>query len=231
MIVSERNFLERSEGQAKKEKELRTPVEGRDQFVWESRVHSSVNFGRPYDELAGLHPPVQDDEGYEPRLSGSAAGSGDFLGVEFRGEDAREADVQAELVAVSASADWLRDADQNRERLREEARAAAGEGSLRVGRTLRQTWQSAQCADPALLPWMKPTASRPEGLRLAEDGLLERSVRVRGTDVAIWVPVVPDGRATVNLSWKKWVFLQTHVGALGGHRPADKAYVLIERIC
>jgi hypothetical protein len=63
---------------------------------------------------------------------------------------------------------------------------------------------------------MKPTVGRPEGLRLAEDGLLERSVRVRGADVAVWVPVVPDGRATVNSSWKKWVFLQAHVGALGG---------------
>ena len=170
-------------------------------------------------------------EGDDPRLSIGAAGAGDFLGIDFTEEEAREEDKQADLVAAVPGADWLRDADQNRERLREEARAAVGEGGLRVERTLRQTWQAAQCADPALLRGMKSTASRPEGLRLAEDGLLERSVLVRGADVAIWVPVVPDGRATVNLSWKKWVFLQTHVGALGGHRPADKTTVLIQRIC
>ena len=161
---------------ARKERELRAPAEGRDQLVWESRVHSSFNFGKPYDELAGVRPPEQ-SEGEEPGWDHCAAGSGDFLGVELRGEDAREASEQTDLVAASASSDWLRDADQNRERLQEEARAAAGEGNLRVERTLRQTWQAAQCADPALLPWMKSTASRPESLRLAEDGLLERSVR------------------------------------------------------
>ena len=133
------------------EKELKAPSEGRDQFVWESRVHSGFMFGKPYDELAGDVPP-EEPEGEEPAWSLRVAGSGDFLGVEFRGEDVREAIEQMELVAASSSSEWLRDADQNRERLREEARAAAGEGNLRVERTLRQTWQAAQCADPALLP-------------------------------------------------------------------------------
>ena len=155
---------------AKKERELKAPSEGRDQLVWKSRVRSSVNFGRPYDELAELSPPEQDDEGDEPRSVVNAAKAGDFLGVDLSGEDAREMDVQANLVAAVPGAEWLRDADQNRERLREEARAAAGEPSLRVERTLRQTWRAAQCVDPALLPWMKPTAGRPEGLRLADDG-------------------------------------------------------------
>ena len=37
-----------------------------------------------------------------------------------------------------------------------------------------------------------------------------------------WVPVVPDGFATKHLSWKRWLFLQCHVGILGAHRNASK---------
>ena len=74
---------------AKKERELKAPSEGQDQLDWKSRVRSSVNFGRPYDELAELSPPEQDDEGDEPRSVVNAAKAGDFLGVDLSGEDAR----------------------------------------------------------------------------------------------------------------------------------------------
>ena len=61
-----------------------------------------------------------------------------------------------------------------------------------------------------------------DGYRIAPDGVLERDIRQTGPCAAKWVPVVPDGRATRHLSWKRLVFLQVHVGIFGGHRNAEK---------
>ena len=59
--------------------------------------------------------------------------------------------------------------------------------------------------------------NRPDGFRLADDGLLEKEIR--GVDGATeWVVVVPGGRATANMTWRQWCFLQCHVGLLGGHQ-------------
>ena len=68
-----------------------------------------------------------------------------------------------------------------------------------------------------------------EGYRKAEDGLIERLVQLPPPAGATWVPIVPDGQATANLTWKRWLFLQCHVGLLGGHRNADKTYTLLSR--
>ena len=68
-----------------------------------------------------------------------------------------------------------------------------------------------------------------DGYRLAKDGLLERLVQLPPPANATWVPIVPDGMATGNLSWKRWLFLQCHVGILGAHRSADKTCLLLSR--
>ena len=60
------------------------------------------------------------------------------------------------------------------------------------------------------------------------DGVIERQV---GGVCAKWVPIVPEGQATANLSWKRWVFLQCHVGMLGAHRNAKKTCFIILRQC
>ena len=43
------------------------------------------------------------------------------------------------------------------------------------------------------------------------------------------MPVVPHGEANGTLSWKRWLFLQCHVGILGAHRGADKTCALLSR--
>ena len=68
-----------------------------------------------------------------------------------------------------------------------------------------------------------------KGYRIAPDGLLERLVVLPPPVRDIWVPIVPEGQATGNLSWKRWLFLQCHVGILGAHRSADKTCSLLSR--
>ena len=57
-------------------------------------------------------------------------------------------------------------------------------------------------ADPGLAEvfWSKPM---PPGFRLAPDGLLERHVPLPAPADSAWVPIVPDGTATGNLTWKR----------------------------
>ena len=45
-----------------------------------------------------------------------------------------------------------------------------------------------------------------------------------------WVPVVPQGNATTHLSWKRWVWLQNHIGVFGAHRSAQKTIILLLRL-
>ena len=67
------------------------------------------------------------------------------------------------------------------------------------------------------------------GYRIAKDGLLERQVNLPPPANATWVPIVPEGQAQANLPWKKWLFLQCHVGILGAHRNAEKTCALLSR--
>ena len=69
----------------------------------------------------------------------------------------------------------------------------------------------------------------PQGYRRAPDGLLERQVNLPAPIGAQWVPIVPEGHATSALTWKRWMFLQCHVGLLGAHRNEDKTLVIISR--
>ena len=75
-----------------------------------------------------------------------------------------------------------------------------------------------------------PQSKLPEGYRIAEDGLLERQVKQPPPIQAVWVPIVPEGFATSNLSWKRWTFLQCHVGLLGAHRSEEKTLLILGRL-
>ena len=102
----------------------------------------------------------------------------------------------------AATRRWYEKEARRREVLAEDARADAGEPGAEIGASLRVTWLCAQRADPKLLG-MFGKKGVPSGYRVAEDGLLERSV-VAAHDRALWVPVVPDGNATAHLTWKRW---------------------------
>ena len=67
------------------------------------------------------------------------------------------------------------------------------------------------------------------GYRIAKDGLLERQVNLPPPANATLVPIVPEGQAQANLPWKRWLFLQCHVGILGAHRNAEKTCALLSR--
>ena len=125
---------------------------------------------------------------------------------------------------------WYRDKQEEREKHAEEAKADLGEVSFfKVGENLRTTWMVAQRADKTLIPMFSHKATLAGGYRFADDGLLER--QVDGQPKALWVPTVPEGQATSTLSWKRWVFLQCHVGMLGAHRSSKKTLMIILRQC
>ena len=58
--------------------------------------------------------------------------------------------------------------------------------------------------------------------RIPPDGVLEKRIEIGKTDKEVWSPVVPAGWATAHLTWRRWVFLQVHVGPFGGHRLLDQ---------
>ena len=61
--------------------------------------------------------------------------------------------------------------------------------------------------------------------------MLERRVKTTDLGQPEWVPVVPAGQATGHLTWRRWVFLQCHIGILGAHRGPDKTVACIRRMC
>ena len=117
--------------------------------------------------------------------------------------------------------------DKRRE-VADEVRADAGECEFQLGQSLRLTWVSSQRADKLLMP-MFGAKNLDSGYRVAKDGLLERQVQLPPPVNSTWVPIVPNGQATGNLSWKRWLFLQCHVGILGAHRNAEKTTGLLSR--
>ena len=114
-----------------------------------------------------------------------------------------------------------------REALAEEVRADAGESKFSVANSLRVSWLVAQRADPSLYALLANPDEK-KGYRLAFDGLLEKGVIAKDRPMA-WVPVVPQGNATTHLSWKRWVWLQNHIGVFGAHRSAQKTTILLLR--
>ena len=115
----------------------------------------------------------------------------------------------------------------------DEANAAIGEAEFQLGDSLRMSWMTLQRADRVMYHQFqrKPEDLERLGFRVARDGVMERRVSLPPPINQAWVPVVPDGQATANLSWKRWLFLQCHVGILGGHRSADKTTNILKRQC
>ena len=88
---------------------------------------------------------------------------------------------------------------QKRKGIADEVRADAGESEFTLGKSLRTTWIQAQRGDKTLMPMFHSKELR-ANYRLSIDGLLERQIHLPAPLLAVWVPIVPDGQATGNLS-------------------------------
>ncbi|CAJ1346559.1 unnamed protein product, partial [Effrenium voratum] len=116
---------------------------------------------------------------------------------------------------------------EDRSRIAEEAKAAAGMSNFEVTGSLRASWVEAQSKDPSLAESLRKT---PEGYKRAADGMLEKEVSLPGGAVST-VPVVPNGvAASSGVTWRKACYLQFHCGVFGAHRSAEKTYALMKRV-
>ena len=122
---------------------------------------------------------------------------------------------QDDLVLTPDALRYYEELYEKRKSISDDVKAEAGECDFELGTSLRVTWIPQQRADKALGPMFAPGKTLADGYRIAKDGLLERLVKLPPPANATWVPIVPDGKATGNLSWKRWLFLQVHVGILG----------------
>ena len=163
--------------------------------------------------------------------AGSAWQQDPRCGAETLPYDVREkpGDTEPQVVLSEETLRWYGKKYEEREVLADEAKASQGETEFQVGETLRVTWAGIQRADKMLLQMFGPGKMQP-GFRLADDGVLERKVQSDPTGQERWVPIVPDGNAAVHLTWKRWVFLQCHIGILGAHRNADKTNLIMLRM-
>ena len=73
---------------------------------------------------------------------------------------------------------------------------------------------------PGLQVWV---GEPPVGYGLRKDGLLGK-----GVDGG-WLVVVLDAQATINMTWKRWRFLQARVGIFAGHRNAKQVVRILKR--
>lgn len=116
---------------------------------------------------------------------------------------------------VEDQGEQLRDlTDVQDRRLSDDVRSDEGECNFVLGQALRVTLVPQQRADPGLAQIFRARPMLP-GFRLAPDGLLEPEVPLPPPTHSARVPVVPGGSAMGNLLWKRWLFLQFHVGILG----------------
>eukprot|EP00969_Alexandrium_andersonii_P188865 8345778-Alexandrium_andersonii.AAC.1 len=133
-------------------------------------------------------------------------------------------EVDGELRLTDAARGWLEKERLARGRLADEARAAAGMSDLKATEAPRARMAAAQKVDPSV-----DGLAKQEWPRLAQDGVLE--VRVPGAlNADVWVPYVPVGEAVPGTDWRKWIFLQAHVGVFGGHRLTEQTMAILKRI-
>jgi hypothetical protein len=163
-----------------------------------------------------------------------ALGAAAMKSMEERPEMEEWLRVEGDVVeATDKTKDLLDQWSKKREHLSAEAKEEASVSDFELGGGLRVTWMMAQKEDPLLKPLFKECLA-PKGKvghRVADDGLLERAVVQKGIDKATWVPIVPEGSATASMSWKRWAFLQLHVGLMGMHRGGEKTILLLLRVC
>ena len=127
--------------------------------------------------------------------------------------------------------DWLLEKKKFREAMTE---AVRDDNRFQVGSDLRSSWFQAQRSDPQLLEIIQKSQknkdSHPE-FRVAEDGVLERQVKIDDLKGKEWVPVVPAGEVAHLLSWKEFCCRQVHAGILGAHRSGQKMMKVLAKIC
>ena len=99
-----------------------------------------------------------------------------------------------------------------------------------ISALVRITWASHQRAEKELNAVITAKEMK-DGFRLAPDQVLEREIRQHAPCPPKWLPVVPDGQCTRHLTWKRWLFLQFHVGFLGAHKNEDKTENIMSRLC
>ena len=116
------------------------------------------------------------------------------------------------------------------EGLANETRAEAdGETDFKVHGGLRHLLATDQLKDSSLSRYFKKNYQLPEGYQIAPDGLLERHVKQSFPISDRYLPIIPHGYATSLMTWKRWFFMQFHVGLLGAHRSSSKTYTLCKR--
>lgn len=125
---------------------------------------------------------------------------------------------------------WYEERAKEREKLADDIKADECESDFKLGEALRISWYSHQKADKELSRIMT-AKDMLDGFRLASDGILEREIKMPPPCRSKWVPVVPEGHATSVMTWKRWVFMQLHIGIFGGHRSAEKTLALLRRHC
>ena len=129
--------------------------------------------------------------------------------------------------ATKAPERWLEEAARERERAHEELLESS---EFQVGVDLRLTWAAEQKKDQVLIPLIAGCRERDreivERFQIGTDGVLERLVKIDEWEVARWVPVVPKGWASGEMTWKEFCFRQARVGLMGGHRKR-----ILKRIC
>jgi len=148
--------------------------------------------------------------------------------------------LEADIELDDDTAKYYSDQYQKREALADDIRAEEGETEFKLSDSLRVTWVSLQRVDPQFIKVIQSLAkakddesehvwSNAQGWRIASDGLLEKLVVQPAPLQSAWLPVVPEGQATANLTWKRWLFLQCHVGLLGAHRNGEKTLCVMLR--
>ena len=147
-----------------------------------------------------------------------------------------EAEAETEVIVAQGFAemspehqDWYDKAIRKRNRLAETVSddMDMGDETWTWGASLRATWASAQQVDKSLAGYFRRHAEFPHNVRRAKDGVLEKLVTPKSRPTPIWVPIVPEGHVTQHLTWKKWVFLQLHIGIFGTHRNEKKTEQMI----
>ena len=117
---------------------------------------------------------------------------------------------------------------RKRASLADDAKAEAGVSEFQVTEGVRGRMLLDQIRDPG----MQGLQEKQPGLfrKSAVDDVLERQVKEETTGSEVWVPVVPHGLAVGHMSWRRWVFLQIHVGVFGGHRLLDQTMRILGRL-
>ena len=139
---------------------------------------------------------------------------------------------EAEDKAVRVPERLLEDAAREREKTRGELQ---DQTDFKVGADLQVTWAAEQKKDQALVPLIAGCCEKGreivERFQIGDDGVLERLVKIDEWEVARWVPVVPNGKACGDMTWKEFCFRQAHVGLMGGHKNCRDTQRVLKRIC